>query len=406
MTQGTPAGGAKPGAAGAPALPRIRDTYLLYGAPDIRQAEIDEVVATMRSGWLGTGPRAARFEEAMRAYVGAKHAVAVNSCTAALHLSMVASGVGPGDEVITTPMTFCATANSIVHTGATPVFADIRRDTHTIDPALVEKAITPRTRALLPVHFGGRAADMDPLLALAKKHGLLMVEDAAHAIETTYRGRKVGTIGEMTCFSFYVTKNVTTAEGGMITTADEEKANRIRMYALHGMSKDAWRRYSDEGFKHYSVVFPGFKYNMTDLQAAIGLHQLARVEEGLVRRAEIWRRYDEALRDLPLHLPPGEEAGSVHGRHLYSVLIDVDRAGVSRDEVQDRLHRMNIGTGIHYRAVHLHDYYRERFGFRRGDFPESEFVSDRTLTLPLSPVLTDQDVEDVIRALRAALGAA
>jgi dTDP-4-amino-4,6-dideoxygalactose transaminase len=386
-------------------LPKIRDTYLVYGAPDIREPEIDEVVQTLRSGWLGTGPRATRFEEAFRDYVGARYAVAVNSCTAALHLSMLVSGVGPGDEVITTPMTFCATANSVLHTGAVPVFADIRRDTLNIDPEKVAAAVTPRTRAILPVHFGGRPADMDPLLELARKRGLLVIEDAAHAIETTYRGRKVGAIGDMTCFSFYVTKNVTTAEGGMVTTADEKKANRLRMYALHGMSKDAWRRYSDEGFKHYSVVYPGFKYNLTDLQAAIGIHQLARVREAHARRTEIWNRYNEAFRGLPLMVPPDPEPDSVHARHLYCVLIDIDRAGITRDQVQDRLHRMQIGTGIHYIAVHLHDYYRERFGFRRGDFPESEFVSDRTLTLPLSPALTDGDVADVIRAVRVALEA-
>lgn len=399
----------------------MRDGYLTFGSPYIGEEEIQEVVATLRSGWIGTGPRVARFEEAFRAYRGARFAAAVNSCTAALHVSMVAAGIRPGDEVITTPLTFAATANSVIHVGGTPVFVDVRRETQNIDPDKVRdflenecvrerKTGTPvnrrthrRVRALLPVHFAGRPCEMYALEEIAKEYQLLLIEDAAHAIEAEYHGRKIGTIGDITCFSFYVTKNLVTGEGGMVLTDDEELANRIKIYALHGMSKDAWKRYSDEGFKHYEILFPGFKYNMMDIQAALGLHQLERIETNWIRRDEIWRKYDEAFRDLPLHLPADPEPGTRHARHLYTILVDDARTSVTRDELQQRLHAEGIGTGIHYVAIHLHPFYRQTFGYRRGDFPEAEYISDRTLSLPLSAKLTDADVERVIGAVRRSL---
>ena len=381
----------------------MRQDFLVFGRPAIEEAEIAEVVATLRSGWIGTGPRVARFEEMFREYIGARHAVALNSCTAALHLSMVAAGVGPGDEVITTPLTFCATANAIVHTGAKPVFADVDRSTGNIDPAAVERAITPRTRALVPVHYAGRPCRMDRIEAIARRHRLVLIEDAAHAIEAAVGGRKVGTIGDLTCFSFYVTKNVVTAEGGMVTTDDAELAARIKINGLHGMSQDAWKRFSDSGYRHYEVTAPGFKYNMTDLQAALGLHQLPRVAAGAARRREIWERYDEALAGLPVVRPAPVEGDTIHARHLYTILVD-DRLGKSRDRVLDELIALRIGTGVHYTALHLHRYYRERWGYQRGDFPSAEHIGDRTLSLPLSPTLTDADVGDVIAAVRAVCG--
>ena len=382
----------------------MRQDFLVFGRPAIEEAEIAEVVATLRSGWIGTGPRVARFEEMFREYIGARHAVALNSCTAALHLSMVAAGVGPGDEVITTPLTFCATANAIVHTGAKPVFADVDRSTGNIDPAAVERAITPRTRALVPVHYAGRPCRMDGIEAIARRHRLVLIEDAAHAIEAAVGGRKVGTIGDLTCFSFYVTKNVITAEGGMVTTDDAELAAQIKINGLHGMSQDAWKRFSDSGYRHYEVTAPGFKYNMTDLQAALGLHQLPRVAAGAARRREIWERYDEALAGLPVVRPAPVEVDTIHARHLYTVLVD-DRLGKSRDQVLDELIALRIGTGVHYTALHLHRYYRERWGYQRGDFPNAEYVGDRTLSLPLSPGLADADVNDVIAAVRTVCGA-
>lgn len=381
----------------------IRKDYLIFGQPQILEDEIDEVLDSLRAAWIGTGPKVSRFEEMFRQYLGVSHAVALNSCTAGLHLSLLAAGIGRGDEVITTPMTFCATVNSIIHTGATPVLVDCERDSQLIDPNQIEAVITPKTKVIIPVHLCGRACDMDAIMDIAARHNLIVIEDAAHAIETTYKGRKVGTIGHMTVFSFYATKNVTTAEGGMVTTNIPELADKIKIYGLHGLSRDAWKRYSDEGFKHYQVVLPGYKYNMTDLQAALGLHQLPRVEQNLLRRNELWETYNQAFADLPVDLPAPDDPNARHARHLYTLMVDKARTGVSRDEFMDRLHAQNIGTGVHYLGVHLHPYYRETYGFRPEDFPNATWISERTVSLPLSPKLTNGDVEDVIEAVRNAL---
>jgi dTDP-4-amino-4,6-dideoxygalactose transaminase len=380
---------------------QVRDQFLGFGSPLIEEPEIDEVVKTLRSGWLVTGPKVARFEEMFRQHVGSNHAMAVNSCTAALHLSLIVAGLKPGDEVITTPMTFCATVNTIVHSGATPVMVDCDRDTMLIDPQRIEDAITPRTRAILPVHLCGRPCNMDAIMDIAARHDLIVIEDAAHAIETVYKGRKVGNIGHLTAFSFYATKNVVTGEGGMVTTNNPDFAEKIKVYALHGMSKDAWKRFSKDGYKHYQVVFPGYKYNMMDLQAALGIHQLARVHRNLERRIHIWQMYTEAFKDLPIDLPAPIESDSVHARHLYTLMIDEARCGISRDKFMQRLHEMNIGSGVHYIGVHLHPYYQDRFGCRPEDFPNATWISDRTVSVPLSPKLTDADAADVIDAVRA-----
>jgi dTDP-4-amino-4,6-dideoxygalactose transaminase len=378
----------------------VRRDYLVFGSPQILQPEIDEVVATLRSGWLGTGPRVARFERAFREYVGAGHALAVHSGTAALHLALIAIGLRPGDDVIVPAMTFVATANAVVHAGGRPVLADVDRATMCLDARNAARCVTARTRAIVPVHFAGRACEMDALLELAADRGLRVIEDCAHAIETVYRGRHAGTLGDFGAFSFYVTKNIATGEGGMVTTADHRAVARIKALALHGLSADAWARFSDNGFKHYDVLEPGFKYNMMDLQAALGLHQLDRVEANLVRRQDIWTRYDQAFADLPVFLPPPEERGTRHARHLYTLLLDIEHLSGGRDDVQAALHEQRIGTGIHYRALHLHRYYRETYGYAPGDLPNAEWIAERTLSLPLSPKLTSQDVEDVIRAVR------
>ena len=382
-----------------------RESFLVFGAPLIEQPEIDEVVACLQSGWIGSGPRVARFEDRFREYTGAGHALALNSCTAALHLAFRALGVGPGDEVIAPSMTFVATSNAAIHAGATPVLVDCDRRTMNIDPAAIEAAVTPRTRAIVVVHFAGRACEMDPILTIARKHDLHLVEDCAHAIETEYHGRHVGTFGDVGCFSFYVTKNVVTGEGGMAITARQDLADRMRTLALHGMTKDAWKRFSDHGYLHYDVVDAGFKYNMMDIQAAIGIHQLARVERTWKRRAEIWQAYCNAFEDLPVFLPAPVAPDTRHALHLFTLLLDTERCGVSRDEFMKSMTARNIGTGVHYRAVHLHPFYRERFGYHRGQFPNSEWISDRTVSLPLSPKLSDADVADVIEAVRASLGA-
>jgi len=377
--------------------------YIVFGSPIIDQDAIDAVNRTLDSAWIGTGPRVRELEKEFALLTGARQALATSSCTAALHLAMVASGVGPGDEVITTPMTFCATANAIIHTGATPVFVDCQRDTATIDPAAVEAAVTPRTRAIVPVHFAGRPADMDAIGAIAGKHHLLVVEDAAHAIESVFRGRKIGAISPLTCFSFYATKNMTTAEGGMITTDDEELARKIKVIGLHGLSADAWSRFSDQGYKHYDVVFPGFKYNLTDLAASVGLAQLPKLGRWLKRREQIWMRYQDAFADLPVTRPAAPAPDTLHARHLYTLLIH-DDAVVTRDEFMSEMHRRRIGTGVHYRALHTHHYYRERWSFRAEQFPNAYFIGEHTVSLPLGPKLTDADIERVIVAVRGILG--
>jgi dTDP-4-amino-4,6-dideoxygalactose transaminase len=378
-------------------------SFLVFGSPTIEEAEIQEVVDTLRSGWLGTGPKVARFEEMFRQYVGSKHAMAVNSCTAGMHLSLVAAGIRSGDEVITTPMTFVSTVNSILHAGATPVLVDCERETGLIDCKQIEGAITPRTRAIVPVHLYGRPCNMNAIMDIAGRHNLLVIEDAAHAIEAAYKGQKVGNIGHLTCFSFYVTKNIVTGEGGMVTTNNPDLADKIKVYALHGMTKDAWKRYSDEGYKHYQVVFPGYKYNMMDIQAAIGLHQLPRVKCWLQRRNEIWQRYDEAFADLPVGLPPPNEPDTIHARHLYTLLIDREYCGLERDEFMIRMHELGIGTGVHFVGVHLHPYYRKRFGYQSEDYPNASWISHRTASIPLSPKLADTDVDGVIMGVRRIL---
>ena len=382
-----------------------QERFIVFGAPSIGEEEIAEVEACMRSGWLGTGPRVARFEQAFAAYrqAGADCVAAVNSCTAALHVSMVAAGLAPGAEVITTPLTFCATVNAIEHAGLVPVLADVDPVTQNIDPDAIEAAITPRTRAILPVHFAGRPCAMDRIMDIARRHDLVVIEDCAHAIETTFRGQPAGTFGDFGCFSFYVTKNVVTGEGGMILGRDKERIARARMLALHGMSKDAWHRFGDAGYKHYQVLECGFKYNMMDLQAAIGLPQLAKVEIHWARRQAIWQRYDEAFADLPIGLPAAPEADTRHGLHLYTVMIDQARCGIARDAFLDAMNAARIGTGVHYLAVPEHPYYQRRYGWSPERWPHAMRLGRQTVSLPLSPGLSDDDVERVIAAVRRIL---
>ena len=374
-----------------------------FALPDLSSWEIAEVTATLESGWLSTGPRVKRFEHAFAEYVGAPHAVAVNSGTAALHLSLIASAVGAGDEVITTPLTFCATANVVLHVGATPVFADIDPVSLNLDPAAAEAAITSSTRAIIPLHYAGLPADVHALLAVARRRGLTLIEDAAHCVEGVTGGRKVGSIGDFTCFSFYATRNLMTGDGGMVTTHDERTAALIRVASLHGMSRDARTRYATGAWTPYDVVRPGFKYNMMDIQAAMGLHQLARLPQMHARRSALWAQYDAGLADLPLRLPARPAEGTIHARHLYTVHVDEAEAGLSRDALQARLHERGISTSVHFRALHLHPYYRDRFSFRRGMFPVAEKVSDRTLSLPLSSGMSPASVERVVNALRDVL---
>lgn len=376
--------------------------FLVFGAPAIGEEEIAEVVDSMRSGWLGTGPKVARFEADFARYKGVEstQVAAVNSCTAALHVSLIAAGLDKGAEVITTPMTFCASANAIIHAGFTPVLADVDRETQCISPDAIEAAITPRTQAILPVHFAGRPCDMKRIMEIAGRHGLMVIEDCAHALETEYQGSKAGTFGNFGCFSFYVTKNVTTGEGGMILSRDVELISRSKVLALHGMSKDAWHRFGDEGFKHYQVVESGFKYNMMDIQAAIGIHQLARVEANWNRRRKIWNRYDDAFADLPIRLPASPEANTRHAYHLYTIMVDAASCGINRDAFLDQMNRARIGTGVHYLSLPEHPYYQQNHGWRPEQCPAASLIGRETVSLPLSPALSDADVERVITEVR------
>jgi dTDP-4-amino-4,6-dideoxygalactose transaminase len=386
---------------GAERIPvRTKDKFLVFGSPAIEDAEISEVVASMKSGWLGTGPKVARFEEDFKKYKGSAYAVAVNSCTAALHLSMLAANLNPGDEVITSAMTFCATVNAIIHAGLTPVLADIDPVTMNIDPKQVKARITEKTRAIVPVHFAGRSCNMDAIMEIAREYDLKVIEDCAHAIETEYYGRKVGTFGDFGCFSFDVTKNVVTGEGGMILANNEESATQIKTLALHGMSGDAWKRFSDEGYKHYFVVECGFKYNMMDLQAAIGIHQLQRVEQYWKRRQQVWQRYNEAFAGLPIDLPAESEPQSRHAYHLYTIMVDKEKCGISRDAFQSAMTRENIGVGTHYLSIPEHPYYRQTFGWEPENSPNAMRIGRQTVSLPISAKLAHDDVEDVIKAVQ------
>ncbi|MBN1308641.1 MAG: DegT/DnrJ/EryC1/StrS family aminotransferase [Chitinispirillaceae bacterium] len=382
---------------------RPKDRFLVFGSPLIEEPEIEEVIATLRSGWVGTGPKVARFEEEFASYKGSPHAIAVNSCTAALHLSLLAADLPAGSEVITTPLTFCATVNAIIHAGCRPVLADIDPRTLNIDPQCVEAAISGRTAAIVPVHFAGRPCAMDPIMELAEKHHLAVIEDCAHAIESSRHGRPTGTFGDFGCFSFYVTKNIITGEGGMVLTPDPDKAARVRRLALHGMSADAWNRFGDEGYKHYYVVECGFKYNMTDLQAAIGLHQLKRIEQYHKRRLQIRKMYDNALKSLPVVLPSPLDPDTTDSCHLYQILIDEKRTGITRDQFLQRMTFHGIGVGVHYLSLPEHPWYQQCFGWNPALYPHAKRVGRQTVSLPIGPKLHDEDVHDVIAAVERSL---
>jgi dTDP-4-amino-4,6-dideoxygalactose transaminase len=380
------------------------EPFLQFSRPDIGQDEIDEVVDTLRSGWLTSGPKVQAFEAAFREITGASHAVALSSATAGLHLALLGAGIGPGDEVITTPFTFAATVNVILHVGATPVLADIGED-YNIDPAQVERRITPRTRAVLPVHYSGQPCRMDELLALARSHGLRVIEDAAHALGAAYHGRPVGVLSDAAVFSFYVIKSITTGQGGMLTTDDEQLAERVRLLSLHGLSRGAWSRYSAGGSWAYQVLAPGFNYVMTDIQAAIGIHQLRRVDEFQARRTHLAGEYERLFADVPEVIrPPVRDDDLVHPWHLYPVRLDPDRLAISRDDFIEELRQRGIGTSVHFIPVHLHPYFREALGVGPGDFPVSEQVFAGLISLPLYPRMEDSDVARVVAAVREIIG--
>lgn len=381
----------------------VRRDFLSFSPPDIKSEDIKEVIATLKSGWLTTGPKVQQFEEKFREYIGCSFAVALNSCTAGLHLALRAVGVGPGDEVITTPMTFISTANSIIFCGAKPVFVDVEKETMNINPFLIEKAITPRTKAIIPVHLYGRPCRMEEIKAIANKYGLYIIEDAAHCLEGWYKNKKIGNIGDITTFSFYATKNLTCGEGGMITTNNKKFKDIIRLQSLHGMSKTAWERYSKYSkFKMWESLTLGYKYNMSDISAALGIHQLERLEKNLEKRKKLWQMYNKAFSEIDGLIIPQEEDNIKHARHLYTVLIE-KKFRVNRDRIAQALLAEGIGVGIHYITLSQHKFYKETFGYKKGDFPNADYISERTLSLPLSSKLTKKDIQDVIKAVKKVL---
>jgi len=380
-----------------------KEPFIVFGSPLIETQEIEEIVKVMRSGWIGTGPRVSQFEHDFAKFKNVQHVAAVNSCTAALHLSMLAAKLEQGDEVITTPLTFCATINSIIHAGAVPVLADINPKTLNIDPDQIQAKISPKTKAIIPVHFAGRPCEMDLICECAQKNSLTIIEDCAHAIESKYHGRNVGTFGDFACFSFYVTKNVITGEGGMVIASSKADIETIKVLALHGMSKDAWKRFSDNGYVHYTVIDCGYKYNMMDIQAAIGIHQLKRVNRNHELRRLIWERYNNEFKNLPIGIPMEPAHDTCHGYHLYTLIIDEKKTGLSRDEFMNKIAGYNIGTGVHYLSIPEHPYYQQRFSWRPEDYPNAMKIGRQTVSIPLSPKLSNENIDHIIMAVKKIL---
>jgi dTDP-4-amino-4,6-dideoxygalactose transaminase len=373
--------------------------FIPFHAPEIGDAEIDSVVETLRSGWLTTGPKVKNFEADFTRYIGCSHSVAVNSGTAALHLALEAIGVEEGDEVIVPTMTFTATAEVVLYFRARPVLVDCESDTFNLDPASLEKAITPRTKAIMPVHMAGQPCAMNQILEIANEHDLKVIEDAAHALPARYHGRNVGNIGDITCFSFYATKTITTGEGGMATTENPEWAERMRMMSLHGISHDAWNRYTKEGSWHYEVVAPGYKYNLTDIAAALGIEQLKKSDQFGKARRRIAEMYSEGFADLPEVQTPVCRVGVEHAWHLYIVQLDLERLSIDRGQFIKILKDQGIGTSVHFIPLHLHRFYRDRFGHKPTDFPQASDAYKRIVSLPIYPSMSERDTKLIIGAV-------
>jgi len=383
---------------------KIRENFLPFSKPTIGTEEIEEVVDSLRSGWITTGPKTEKFEKLISDYLGVEEALCVNSATAGLHLVLIALGLKPGDEVITPSMTWPSAVNMIEIMGARPLFVDIDRETMQIKPGEVEKNINQRTKAVIPVHFAGAPCDLDKIKNILKGKNIPLLEDAAHAIGTEYKGKRIGRDSEFAVFSFHPIKNITTGEGGAIVAKDKKALERMRLLKFHGVSKDAWKRYSKGGKFKYEVIEPGMKYNMLDLQAALGIRQLEKLDNFIEKRIHLAKRYNEkfeemkeiaSLKDVPY--------AHRHAWHLYIVKLDIDAIGISRDEFMENLQKLNIGTGLHYTPIHLHRFYREKYGYKRGSLPETEYCGERIISLPLYPLMTESDQDDVIEAIRKAL---
>jgi len=378
----------------------VRSEFLPFHQPWIGNEERNEVLDTLESGWLTKGPKTVAFEKQFANFIGVPHAVGTNSCTAALHLALVALGVKPGDEVITTPITFAATVNVIEHCGARPVFVDVEEKSLNLNVELLEKAITSRTKAMIPVHFAGKMCHMDEIMRIAQEHGIKVIEDAAHSLESQYLGKSPGQWGDVAAFSFYATKNITTGEGGMLVAKDPELAERVAVLSLHGLSRDAWKRYSKEGYRDWEILEPGFKYHMADLEASLGIHQLRKVHVFWEKRREIVNHYNHAFQEMKEIVSITREATiNRHGYHLYVIRLKMgDR--LTRDQMLDRLQQEGIGVGVHFRAVHLHPYYKEKYKIPEGTLNVAEKASEEILSLPLYPRMSLKDADDVVRAVK------
>ena len=388
-----------------PSTVPIRESFLPFARPDFDDDEIREVTETLRSGWITTGPKTKQFEQEFAKAVGARHAIALSSCTAALHLALEAAGVGRGDEVITTPYTFAASAEVIRYFDAKPVLIDVEPESLNIRADLIEAAVTERTKAILPVHIAGVSADLDPIIDVARRHGLKVIEDAAHSFPTRYKGRMIGSAGDLTCFSFYATKTITTGEGGMITTDDDALAERCRIMSLHGISKDAWKRYTAEGSWYYEIIAPGFKYNLTDIAAALGLAQLRKAGRMFQRREAIARRFNAAFSSFEELQVPGCPAYSTHAWHLYMLRLNLDRLTIDRATFVKELHARKIGVSVHFIPLHVHPYYRDLYGYVPQDFPIAYREYLREISLPIYSAMSDDDVDSVIAAVRDVIAA-
>lgn len=378
----------------------VRKTFLPPFRPLIGKEEIEEVVDTLKSGWWSTGPKVQRFEEMARTYIGSKYAIALSSCTHALHLALAAYGIRKGDEVITTPFTFVSTVNVILHQNATPVLVDIEKDYYSIDPSKIEKAITKRTKAIIPVHYAGQPSAIDEVKRIAKKYRLFLLEDGAHAFGSMYRRKRIGTFGDAAGFSFYAGKNLAMGEGGMLCTNNTAFAKKVRLLSLHGMSRDAWKRYSGEGYWYYEVLYPGYKCNMTDIQASLGIHQLKKFPQFIKRKQEIAKQYDEVFGMLPELTIPKKRPEGTHMYYLYPLLLNIERLKIGRDQFIEALRAENIGTSVHFIPVHLHPYYKKTFGYKRGNFPTAENIYERVISLPVHASMNAQDVNDVVEAVK------
>ena len=378
----------------------MKKDFILFGKPVISKYEIKEVVDSLKKGWLGTGPKVNKFEKKFSLFKKSQYSIAVNSCTAALHLSLLALNLNSDDEVITTALTFCSTVNTIIHSGAKPVLVDINPLTQNIDPKKIEEKINSKTKAIIVVHLAGRPCDMKEILKLTKKYKLFLIEDCAHAIESEYYGIGCGNFGDFGCFSFYSTKNLVTGEGGMIISNSKKKMSLLKILSLHGMTKDAWKRYRYKGFLHYDVINPGFKYNMMDMQAALGIHQLKKINENYKKRKQIWDFYNEQFKDLNIVIPHEVEKNTKHAYHLYTLQINKKISGISRDDFIIEMYKNNIGTGVHYKSIPEYTFYKKKYNWKLNDYPNAKKIGSETVSIPLGPALTLNNIEKISNVVK------